>query len=49
MTFYKQNDVRKKEAVNTDPLFMLTDLLMKIDQRKKIIPIPKEYDDDKNS
>ena len=49
MTFYKKNHARKKEAVNTDPLFMLADLLMKIDQRKKIIPIPKEYNDDENS
>lgn len=43
MTFTQQNNTNKKAAVNTDPLFMLADLLMQIDQREKIVPIPKGY------
>jgi len=40
MTFNRQNNPNKKVAANADPLLTLADLLMKIDQREKIVPIP---------
>ena len=46
MAFYQQSNPNKKAAANTDPLFMLADLLMKIDQREKIVPIPDTNKDE---
>lgn len=39
----------KNTAEITDPLFLLADLLMKIDKRKKIVPIPDDSNDKNKS
>ena len=43
MDFHHQNkNNKKKAATNTDPLFLLAELLMKIDQREKVIPTSED-------
>ena len=44
MAFSNKASKNKGAVKNTDPLFMLTELLMRIDQRAKIVPIPKKLD-----
>lgn len=49
MSFNTKSVKNEKATENTDPLFMLTDLLIKIDRRAKIVPIPKEAENGENN